>query len=208
MTVIMIPPTRSNLRKTRNDLALAREGFGLLEQKREILVMEIVKDINRIKGVEEKLRNALEDFYGKFRMAAVQSGTETMARKSLSEKERYTLSFEYPRVLGVELSELSCSVSELEYSSGFWGTGAYYDKTKESGNKLLHLLAEYATAYKTIFLLSRELKKVQRKVNALEKILIPDYEKTAKYIAERLEEMDREEFSIKKMIKEQKGQVV
>ena len=38
-----IPPTKSNLRKVKADLTFAYEGFDLLEQKREILVMEIVK---------------------------------------------------------------------------------------------------------------------------------------------------------------------
>lgn len=50
-------------------------------------------------------------------------------------------------------------------------------------------------------MLSRELKKVQRRVNALEKVLIPPHEEAKKYIADRIEEMEREEVFVKKLIR-------
>jgi V/A-type H+-transporting ATPase subunit D len=49
--------------------------------------------------------------------------------------------------------------------------------------------------------LSREVAKTIRRVNALEKVFIPDYEETLRYIVMSLEEMDREAFFINKMIK-------
>ncbi|HPI91323.1 MAG TPA: V-type ATP synthase subunit D, partial [Spirochaetota bacterium] len=55
---------------------------------------------------------------------------------------------------------------------------------------------------KTVVLLSRELKKVQRKVNALEKIFIPQNEEAQKYISDRLEEIEREEIFVKKLIRQ------
>jgi len=59
---------------------------------------------------------------------------------------------------------------------------------------------DYASLAKKVFLLSAELKKVQRRVNALEKIFIPAHEATKKYISDRLEEIEREEIFIKKLI--------
>ena len=50
MARVNLPPTKSNLRKIKDELTFAYEGFDLLEQKREILVIEIVNQINKIKG--------------------------------------------------------------------------------------------------------------------------------------------------------------
>ena len=50
-------------------------------------------------------------------------------------------------------------------------------------------------------LAGRELRKVQRRVNALEKIYIPRHEEARKYIAERLDEIEREEIFVKKLIR-------
>jgi len=58
---------------------------------------------------------------------------------------------------------------------------------------------------KSVMMLSRELKKVQRRVNALEKIFIPQHEESKKYITDRIEEMEREEVFVKKLIR-QRGQ--
>ncbi|MDO9529791.1 MAG: V-type ATP synthase subunit D, partial [Syntrophales bacterium] len=55
---------------------------------------------------------------------------------------------------------------------------------------------------KAIIMLSRELKKVQRRVNALEKIFIPQHEEAKKYISDRIEEMEREEIFVKKLIRQ------
>jgi len=63
-------------------------------------------------------------------------------------------------------------------------------------------MAQYGSLCTRILLLSEELKKVQRRVNALENIMIPENEEEKKYITERLEEMEREEFFVKKLLKQ------
>jgi len=79
-------------------------------------------------------------------------------------------------------------------------TTSAYDDAKEKSHKALQILAQYATMTKSVIMLSRELKKVQRRVNALEKIFIPQHEEAKKYIADRIEEMEREEVFVKKLI--------
>jgi V/A-type H+/Na+-transporting ATPase subunit D len=85
------------------------------------------------------------------------------------------------------------------------GTTSAYDTAKEQSRKALQILAEYATITKSIVMLSRELKKVQRRVNALEKIFIPQHEEAKKYITDRIEEMEREEVFVKKLIRQRQA---
>ncbi|HON80302.1 MAG TPA: V-type ATP synthase subunit D, partial [Spirochaetota bacterium] len=77
-----------------------------------------------------------------------------------------------------------------------------YDEVKEKSLQVLENLASYSTIFKSIFILSRELKKVQRRVNALEKIFIPENENARKYITDRLEEIERDELYIKRLIQQ------
>ncbi len=206
MQRIDIAPTKSNLRKVKSDLEFAYEGFDLLNQKREILVMEIVKTIKSIKEVESGLKAALDELYMKYRTAAVESGPELLAVKSFSEKLNYTLERETTRLMGITITGYTLQQGPLTVNASMAGTGASYDMIKVKSLPVLQLIIKYASLAKKVFLLSAELKKVQRKVNALEKIFIPSYEDTKKYITDRLEEIDREEIFIKKLIGRRQGQ--
>ena len=54
----------------------------------------------------------------------------------------------------------------------------------------------------SIMRLSREVKKTIRKVNALEKLVIPDKEETLRYLSDRIEEQERESFTQLKAVKD------
>ena len=205
MARIDLPPTKANLRKIKTELTFAYEGFDLLDQKREILVMEIVKHVNFIKKLEDKFQSMLKELYENYKEAAVEMGSDQVSLKSSSEKVSYSLALDASKLMGIMIPEIAISVSPMTKTSGFWGTTSSYDKAKQQCLLVLELLAQYASETKAIFLLSRELKKVQRRVNALEKIYIPQHEETKKYINERLEEMERDEIFIKKMIKDKKN---
>ena len=65
----------------------------------------------------------------------------------------------------------------------------------------LDSIAALAETENAVFRLAREVRRTQRRVNALEKLFIPDYTETLQYITETLEEREREGFVIMKMVK-------
>ncbi len=205
MARIDVPPTKSNLRKIKNDLAFAHEGFDLLDQKREILMIEIMKNARRIKSIEEEVKKSLEELYATFRLAVMEMGSDIMVQKSQSEKEAYELSLDVYRFIGISIPSMTMAARDTGINSSLYGTTALYDRCKTECAEFLALLVEYSTIMKLILVLSRELKKVQRKVNALEKIFIPQNEEAKKYISDRLEEIEREEIFVKKLIKQKKA---
>lgn len=205
MRRIDIAPTKSNLRKVKSDLEFAYEGFDLLNQKREILVLEIVRTIKKIKETEGAFRKSLDELYRRYRVASADSGAETLALKSYTEKTEYAIFTEWTKLMGISIPQHRFEGKNSGVSSSLLGTGASYDMIKECSLPLLELVTEYAALAKKVFLLSAELKKVQRRVNALEKIFIPAHEETRKYIADRLEEIEREEIFIKKLIGRKTG---
>ncbi|MBN1827582.1 MAG: V-type ATP synthase subunit D [Deltaproteobacteria bacterium] len=202
MARIEIAPTKRNLKRIKEELSFAYEGFELLNQKRELLVLEIVRRTVELRKREKILQDSLGRLYGNYRNAAAGMGAEAVAFKSLSERRSYFLSAAGIRFLGLRFPLLSMKMKKLKILSSLWGTTAHYDEAKEAARDALPSLVEYAAAVKTVVLLARELKKIQRRVNALEKIFIPQHEETVRYIDSHLEEGDREELFIKKIIRE------
>ncbi len=197
-----MPPTKTSLRKIKDELEFAYEGFELLKQKREILVAEIMKDINRTRQVEKNVAEGFSRLYREYKNAAVEMGTGTLLMKSLSERRRYFARMSFTRFMGQQIPYVDLQVKKIALYSGMHGTSVSYDAVKIEGQNLLADMAQYASLCTRILLLSEELKKVQRRVNALENIMIPENEEEKKYITERLEEIEREEFFVKKLLKQ------
>lgn len=200
MAGIELPPTRSSLRKLKRDLAFAHEGHDLLNQKREILALEVVRKIDALKSIETRFEEALQSLYGAYREAAVDMGSDALTLQSCSEPRGYFLDFKSTKLMGLKLVDMRLALKKTNPSLP--ATTAACDSAGEQSRKALVILAEYATILKSIIVLSRELKKMQRRVNALEKLFIPQREKAKKYITERIEEMEREEIFVKKLIRQ------
>jgi V/A-type H+/Na+-transporting ATPase subunit D len=206
MAKIELPPTKSSLRKIKEDLVFAYEGHDLLNQKRELLAIEIVRKIGEIRRMESGLHDMQNELFAAYRDAAVDMGAHALTLKSCSEKKGYTVALQYTKFMGLQLPRITLVLTPFEPSQGLEGTTAAYDQARVNSRKALHALVEYATVTKEIMMLSRELKKVQRRVNALEKVFIPPHEEARKYIADRIEEMEREEVFVKKLIRQRMTQ--
>ncbi|NTW77249.1 MAG: V-type ATP synthase subunit D [Syntrophaceae bacterium] len=204
MPQIELPPTKSSLRKLKDDLAFAYEGYDLLNQKREILAIEIVRKIDAIRRMEADFQEALNELYAGYRNAAVDMGSENITIQSCIETRGYFLKTDVTKLMGLKLLNITLDLKNPRPVT-LPQTTAAYDEAKEKSRQTLQILAEYATITKSIIMLSRELKKVQRRVNALEKIFIPQHEEAKKYITDRIEEMEREEVFVKKLIRQRQS---
>ncbi|MCE5211458.1 MAG: V-type ATP synthase subunit D [Deltaproteobacteria bacterium] len=202
MPKIELPPTKSSLRKLKENLAFAYEGYDLLNQKREILAIEIVRKIGEIRRIETDFQQVLNELYASYRSAAVDMGSDAVTIQSCSETRSYFLHTNFTKLMGLKLPVIGLNLKNPQPAFALPQTSSIYDEARDQARKTLLILAQYATIAKSIIMLSRELKKVQRRVNALEKIFIPQHEEAKKYIADRIEEMEREEIFVKKLIRQ------
>lgn len=129
-------------------------------------------------------------------------GSDVITLQSSLEPRSYFLHTEFTKLMGLKLLNFRLALKDPHAPVTLTQTTATYDEAREQSRKALQILAQYATMTKSIIMLSRELKKVQRRVNALEKIFIPQHEEAKKYITDRLEEMEREEVFVKKLIRQ------
>ena len=83
MAKLEVPPTKSTLLALKRNLEFAQEGFDLLEQKRQILVYELMSRLEAARRAQQAVDEALAPAFRALREAALRSGTEAMGREAL-----------------------------------------------------------------------------------------------------------------------------
>ena len=196
-----VAPTKTNFLRLRRDLAFAREGHGLLEQKRDILVAELFGLSERANRVQAEIDELLRKAFSSLEKAVAQMGRESVwaAAQAVSLKPEVRLT--QRRVMGVFVPAVR---TELESSFPYYSPGKMslaLDEAVMNFQEVLRQIGRLAETRIALGNLTREVKKTIRRVNALERIALPDYEDTLKYITDSLEETERETFYALKLIK-------
>mgnify|MGYP000102621213 CR=1 FL=1 len=104
--------------------------------------------------------------------------------------------------MGFSTMDVNMPQQELFYS--FMGTDANTDATIEKFFQLLSLLTQMASIRTIVWRLAEEVKRTQRRVNALDKMIIPQTKETKAYIESVLEERERENVFVLKALKKKK----
>jgi V/A-type H+-transporting ATPase subunit D len=196
-----VPPTKSSLFAVRGQLAVAREGFELLEQKREILVMELMRLVEEVKLLEGDMERRLRTAYASLRQMIVRVGRETARDVSSGISFPYEAREKSGRLMGIPLPSLDVDMPGRELKYSVMGTSSACDSTMVEFFELLTIITRMAEIRTMVWRLAREVRRTQRRVNALEKIVIPDVEETRKFIEGVLEERERETFFVLKILK-------
>jgi V/A-type H+-transporting ATPase subunit D len=200
-----IAPTKSSLMRVRERLAVAEEGYDLLEQKREILVMELMRHVEQVKLLERDLDKRVASAYPALKRMLITVGHERADH--ISRNIRYNFDIQEKRVnlAGLNLPALEVRLPRLELKYSPANSFAECDETVLEFFELLKILTELAAVRTIAWTLAREVRKTQRRVNGLEKMVIPTARETKKYIEAALEEKDRDAFFSSKLLKRKAG---
>ncbi len=204
-----VSPTRINLIQTKKTLNLAESGREVLERKRDILLRELRNSIFEAERAREELLVALGKAYQNLREANMAKGSETVASVALGSSAKANYLIDYKSIMGVTVPSVEFQGEpDVKPDYGFANTSVELDKAFKQFHRVLNLIADLARAEGATFQIANDVRRTQRRVNALNYVLIPRYRKTAKWIELVLEEKDREEFVrtkiIKRVIKERK----
>lgn len=194
MAVLRVNPTRMELTQMKRRLVTAKRGHKLLKDKRDELVrrfIEIVKENHRLrKQVEEQLSDALKDFA----LASAVMEPGAMRQALLYPARQASITMDKKSILSVQVPVFKMdenSLSEAVLPYGLVDTSAQLDGAIETMTNTLPLLIKLAETEKTSSLLADEIQKTRRRVNALEYVMIPQFEETIRYITMKLEENER-----------------
>jgi V/A-type H+-transporting ATPase subunit D len=202
MTKLNVAPTKSSYLTLSRQLDSAKEGYDLLDQKRQILVYELMSRLGRARDAERRLAAALAPAHEALREAVLDVGSGGVDRAALGVAFDHQIELDQQNLMGIRLPTVTARTEESSVQFGFGGTSAQTDTAMQRFIEVLPLLAETAELENSVIRLARELRKTQRRCNALSKVFIPDYSETIEYILSSLEEREREAFIIQKMIKD------
>ena len=196
-----IAPTRSNLMKVKEELAFSRLGYELLDQKRSILVSELLTLVDQAVDYQNRVEKALLEAHQALQDAIMHMGRLRLGNLAGAVGITSEIELGRRRVMGVSLPRVHTS---YEGEGPFFspeGTSMLSEVALERYRDALTLMGQMAELKVSIMRLSREVKKTILKVNALEKLVIPDREATVRYLTARIEEAERESMIQMKTVK-------
>jgi V/A-type H+/Na+-transporting ATPase subunit D len=205
MERLRVSATRSNLIRIKEELRFAREGKDLLTQKREVLVMEMLRLQDDARQAREELNALLAAVYQAFSTAAMLEGFNALERLSMASPPPPGIDIRVRRVMGVAVPIVEGRPRDWRPSYGLAVGSSESDRTirllLEAQGKIMEV-AEIETA---IYRLAMETRKTLRRERALENLFIPQYAETVKFIQDSLEEKEREGFFQLKLVKGKRG---
>jgi V/A-type H+-transporting ATPase subunit D len=206
MGKLNIAPTKSNLLVLKRQLAFAEEGYDLLEQKRQILIFELMSRLQRARDAEEGVGEALSRAFAALREARLDAGSDALDKAALAVTMDHRVDIAEQHLMGMKIPRVTVHTEPVSPQFGVGGTSVNADAAMTLFVEALPLLAELAELGNAVMRLAGELRKTQRRCNALSKIFMPDYRETINYITGSLEERERESFVILKMIRDRLDQ--
>lgn len=196
-----VAPTKTNLLRIRRELEFARLGHELLDQKRNILVIELLNLVDQTVDFQDRVVAALGSAHRNLEQAVLRMGKLKVSYLASAVNVAADIELKQRRVMGVRLPVVDTSFSEHPPYYSPLDTSFWIDSALEEFKKALQLMGRLAELKISLIRLASEVRKTIRKVNALEKIAIPELEESVVFIQNRLEENERDMFVLMKMVK-------
>ena len=188
-------PTKGNLILAKNSLALATQGYGLMDKKRNILLRELMGLIDQAKAIQSEIDSTFTAAYRALQKANIEMGIHYVEEIAGSLPVTDDIRIKARSIMGTEIPLVEYTPSKDEkppYS---------LDEARIAFERVKELTADLATVETSAYRLAESIKKTQKRANALKNITIPSYQALVKDITNALEEKDREEFTRLKVIK-------
>lgn len=197
-------PTKNNLMKLKSFINQSKEGKKLLEQKKLILQREMDKYIKERKELKKRGENLLKEAFESLKNANVDIGIERVADIANGIEKDDSLDIKYISVMGVEIPSVVIGEKEQKINFGLYETTVAMDEAIVKFQEVKEYLVNFAQIETTITRLKASIEKVERRINALEQVIIPRDEKIAKKISDILDETEMEEFARLRIVKKDK----
>ncbi len=170
---------------------MAKRGHKLLKDKRDSLMKEFMGLIRRDRELREKVESGLKSAYGSFLVARAMLSEAVLEESFMTPTRKVLIETGSRSIMNVPVPEFKVS-SEGEFLCyGLANTSQDLDDAVAAYSEVFPLMVELAGVERGVELLSDEIEKTRRRVNALEYVLIPELEQTVKSIAMRLSEIER-----------------
>ncbi|HHX49327.1 MAG TPA: V-type ATP synthase subunit D [Clostridiales bacterium] len=193
MARLNVNPTRMELRSLKDRLATAKRGHKLLKDKADEMVRQFMLLIRDNEKLRREVEASIEKGLQSFLIASAINGPKIIEEAVSMPTSKLEVECLTQNIMSVEVPKINITESLekdiLPYS--FISVSSDLDQAILSMNSLLPKLIKLAEIEKTCNMLSKEIERNRRRVNALEYVLIPELEETIKYITMKLDERER-----------------
>jgi V-type H+-transporting ATPase subunit D len=191
-------PTRQSLALMKAKLKGAETGHSLLKRKSEALTKRFREITRRIDDAKCKMGRVMQIAAFSLTEATYAVGNDISYQVQESVKSaRFRVRTQQENVSGVILPTYEIQIVEGndDFSlTGLGKGGQQVQRCRDTHSRAVDMLVEMASLQTAFVILDEVIKVVNRRVNAIEHVIIPRTENTIKYINSELDELDREEF--------------
>ena len=212
MAILNVNLTRIESINMKKSLKTAQRGHKLLKDKLDELIKKILELVRINNELRKKTDEMLKNAYHNFMLAKAVMGEEGIEEALIIPKQSVTVDISETSIMSVKIPQFNIVNNNDDSSNkvlyGFAYTTSELDNAIESFSEVAENLLALAQNEKAIELISAEIEKTRRRVNAIENVTIPNYIDTIKYIQLKLSEDERASTSrlmkIKDMLMETK----
>ncbi|MDF2843857.1 MAG: atpD 1 [Herbinix sp.] len=194
-------PTKGNLILAKNSLKLAKQGYELMDKKRNILMRELMELIDKAKDVQAEIDNTFSSAYLALQQANIEMGINHISEISQTVPEENSIEIKQRSIMGTEIPLVEYDTTPGKPTYAFFQTKLSLDEATKRFNKVKELTIRLSMIENSAYRLATNINKTQKRANALKNITIPNYSSLVNQIQNALEEKEREEFTRLKVIK-------
>lgn len=196
-----VVPTRGTLVTLQSETEQARRGHDLLEQKRQALMMELMKHIDEAKSIQSEVADIFSSAYRSLQLANISLGIDTVEDVAASVPRTEDITVRLRSVMGVEIPDIDEIDTSIKPTYSLFTSTSAMDEAYMRFRSVLDVLLKLAETETSVYRLAVQIRKTGKRVNALDKIVIPAQTALIRSITDVLEEGDREDFTRMKAAK-------
>ena len=181
------------LKRLKGRLSTATRGHKLLKDKSDEMIRRFSDIIRENKALRERIESELRDCLDQFAFARGTASREEFDKAFSMPVFSVRAEYKFADVMGVTVPAIEISAAKKSdgYPYAFAEISSEADYSVKRISSLIADLLKLAEVEKTAAMLSVEIERNKRRVNALEYIMIPQIEETIAYIRSKLDENER-----------------
>jgi len=189
--ILRVNPNRMELLKLRRRLALAKRGHKLLQDKLEEMMRRFMLMLKDIDAAKEEFRVKTAALLRALTYSRITSSPEEFQSAVGKVDVKLRLDVSRARIMNASVPALKLEELSVSRHYPLLGISAEFDLAVDSSQEYIQSLLKLAVVFKSLEILSDEIERTRRRVNALEYMLIPSLQDTIRYITQKLNEFER-----------------
>lgn len=195
MANTVVNPTRMELTRLKGKLKTAQRGHKLLKDKRDELMKQFLDTVRELRALRSQVEQDLLRVHGSFTVASALMSAQAMEQALMYPKQSVELTMTFQNIMSVNVPVYHYQTRTEDtgdiFPYGFAATSGELDGAVAALGEVFQNMLKLAQTEKAAQLMAEEIEKTRRRVNALEYVMIPDFQQKIRYISMKLDENER-----------------